>query len=338
MSRAALIVCDAVVEIGHGHLVRCLGLAQALAELDFTVTFCGHYDARALSYLMGFAVSAAQSPIGSPAAACETVAIADAFKSELVVIDSYAIDAEFVRRMAKPNRRVVLIDDFSGWAEYPATHVLNFAIDAALDHYPPGPAYLLGPSFFPVRRAFRAARGASPREKSSAHRISVVMNSDPAAEKMLLVLAALADAAPDAHVRAVVSHPPGEKAALLDSSLAAFGNESTWEYGLSDLSELLAWSDALICSGGLVKYEAGYMGVPAIVTSLPGKQARDTAAWAAHGAAIDLGDLSKLDHDGFRGGLAAAFSRTDLAAIGKTAQSFFPEDCAARAARAIIAA
>jgi hypothetical protein len=36
-----------------------------------------------------------------------------------------------------------------------------------------------------------------------------------------------------------------------------------------------------------------------------------------------------------REALAAALSRADLVTIGKTAQSFFPEDSAARAARAI---
>lgn len=335
MSRAALIVCDADVQIGHGHLVRCLGLAQALAELGFTVTFYSHYDARALSYIMGFAVSAAQFPIGSQGAAREAAAMANTAGAELVVIDSYAIDTDFVRRLVNPNRRVVLIDDFSGWAKYPATHVLNFAIDASPQPYPAGPTYVLGPSFFPVRSAFRAARRASPSENGDAQRISVVMSSDPAGEKMLLVLAALADVAPTAHVRAVLSHPPGENAAMLNSSLAAFSAESKWEYGLADLSGHLAWSGVLICSGGLVKYEAGYMGVPALVTSQPGKEARDTAAWVARGAAIDLGDTSKLGHVSLRAGLDAAFSRTDLAAIGKTAQSFFPEDCAVRAARAI---
>ena len=335
MSRAALIVCDAGVEIGHGHLVRCLGLGQALAELGFTVTFRGQYDARALSYLPDFAVSGTQSPIGSPAAARETAAMADASDAELVVVDSYAIDADFVRRLANPTRHVVLIDDFSGWRQYPASHVLNFAIDAAPYHYPDGPNYLLGPSFFPVRRAFQAARRAPLREKGKAHRISVVMNSDPDAEKMLLVLAALAGDVSPRHVRAVVSHPPGEKAALLESSLGAISAETTWEHGLADLSDLLAWSDVLICTGGLVKYEAGYMGVPALVTSMPGKQARDTAAWAARGAAVDLGDTSKFDHASMREALAAALSRADLVTIGKTAQSFFPEDSAARAARAI---
>jgi UDP-2,4-diacetamido-2,4,6-trideoxy-beta-L-altropyranose hydrolase len=333
--QTALIVCDASLQVGHGHLVRCLGLAQSLAELEVTVKFCGRFDARAQSLLKDFAISVARSQRGSPAAARETVAMADAFNAELVVIDSYAIDADFIRRLLKPNRRVVLIDDFSGWPEYPATHVLNFAIDAALDHYPAGPAYLLGPSLFPVRRAFRAARRVSLDEKGRAHRISIVMSSDPAGERTLLVLAALADVAPTAHVRAVLSHPPGEKAALVDASLAAFGNESTWEHGLADLAEQLAWSDVAICSAGLVKYEAGYMGVPALVISLPGREARDTAAWAARGAAIDLGDTSKLDHVSLRAGLGAALSRADLAVIGKTAQSFFPEDCAVRAARAI---
>lgn len=335
MSRAALIVCDAGVGVGHGHLVRCLGLAQALTELEFTVTFCGHYDARAQGLLKTFAVSAAQSPSGAPAAAREAARVAEASKAELVVIDSYAIDSDFVRRLAKPSQRVVLIDDFSGWAEYPATHVLNFAIDASPGAYPAGPAYVLGPSFFPVRSAFRAARRASSGDKRNGQCITVVMSSDPTVEKTLLFLAALADVAPSAHVRAVLSHPPGEKAALLNTYLAVFGSESTWEHGLDDLASHLAWSGVTICSGGLVKYEAGYMGVPALVTSLPGKEARDTAAWVARGAAIHLGDTSKLDHVSLRLQLAAALSRADLAAMGKTAQSFFSEDCAARAARAI---
>lgn len=338
--KAIVVRCDAGRDVGMGHLNRCLGLSEAFADDGWKVVLMGHYDSFAASLVAasGFQVVSPAAETGSSEDAAETEACVRDAAAQVLVFDSYRINAPFLARFTGVPVKTVLFDDFSAWPKYPVDHVLNFAIDATSNAYPPGtPADLMGPRFFPARRHMRTARRVTPRvARREISRISIVISSDPGATMAQEVLACLKGSRRAFHVRVLLGAAPGA-APVEEMVCSVFGAESAVRIGATDISGDLQWADAVVCSGGLVKYEAGYLGVPSLVISRAGREARDTAAWTERGAAIDLGVAEALRREPLFSALTLALQKpaATLAALGLAAQDNFPEDGALQAAKHI---
>ena len=160
---------DASTAIGLGHVKRCLSLAQALRERGATVAFFSRttdVDIRALLQTEGFVAT----PLGTERVADASLDAADfvrssrVFAPELVVVDHYALSAEWHRavRAATPVR-LAAIDDLGDRGldvellidpNLSPDHALKFAgLLPARTPLLGGPHYaLLGPRYANARR------------------------------------------------------------------------------------------------------------------------------------------------------------------------------------------
>lgn len=337
--RVAL-VCDATAATGLGHLSRCLALAEAVAELGADPTVVGAVDG-------GFAPVLAQvgDEVGhllAPALDGSSDTL-DARRSalallspHLVVVDSYALDADALELLGRGARSVV-IDDFCALDRYPVDAIVNFTVAGPSLPYPAGPALLAGPGALLVRRALRAVRAEAAHQEAHGGHVRQVLvalgGGDPhrATEAVVDALRSL-----DAEVAIdVVLGRPGPAAQALAERADP---RCAVTVGAPTLAPHLAAADLVVCGGGLTKYEAAYLGRPVAVLDQTPEQAAETEAFAAQGLCLPLGSAEAIDRtqlaEALHRLLHEASTRHALAAAGLAA---LPVDPTLDVARALLA-
>ncbi|BDI60601.1 PseG/SpsG family protein [Qipengyuania nanhaisediminis] len=326
--------CDATADTGFGHLSRCIALAEAFALSDVESVFVGMFDPAARDQLgeAGFECAGLSAPLGSKAARDEL----GGRDADCIVLDSYRADADYLAQLDALGSALVVIDDFRALHAYPCDAILNFTWEAPSLGYPEGPALLLGPNYLLTRRKLveTRVRSMTRARKGRVRKLLVAVGgSDPKGitARLLRVLGTIAG---DVQVRTISAEP--EK---LAPGLAAFADGSEALPRQPDLSEQLLWADAAITGGGLIKYEAAFMGLPAAAIAQNEGQDGETQDFAAAGLVYDLGLADKVS-DGDLAKLLECFLTDDTLRermAGRMKDAFVP-DPSARAARAILKA
>ena len=155
-----LFVADAGPEVGGGHVMRSLTLAQALAAEGALCRFAAGPAATAL--LASFAPDMPKARVASSAPQDLTQAVAGE-RFEAVVFDHYGLSASDHEAMAK-GRPALVIDDLADRA-LAADLILDSGLSRRAQDYdglvPEGARLLLGPHYAPVRPGFAALREAA---------------------------------------------------------------------------------------------------------------------------------------------------------------------------------
>ena len=334
---AVLFRCDGTVATGLGHLSRCLALAEALEELGCACAFAGSYTAGAVALLQGADLPFGEVPsLAESDAPSETLDQLDAIQARAIVIDSYAISQDHIAALSGSGLSAVLIDDFARFPDYPCAVVLNFTVNAPQLPYPPGGAtYLLGPSYFLVRRRLRQLRSRLEPRSATVRRILIAMGGTDRHNLSLRIVEALQKIAPGLVVRVVAALQFGAAGEMTDL-LSGFAASSGLVANQKDLAEEFSLADACISGGGLTKYEAAYLGVPGAVLSQTAEQAEETVAFSARGLAWDLGLGPAIEPAQLEGGLRQFLGDAELrAGLVQTGLATFPADSTLRAAKAI---
>ncbi len=325
--------CDGLSMLGH--LSRCMALAEALREIGWRAVFrSAQGDAgRALLTAGGFEARAV-TDFEPEADARHTAAAAKEIQAAWIVLDGYEFTPAFADRLADTGAKVLVIDDFAAWPRYPAHAVLNCDIGAETLCYPPGPArLLLGPQYFLARLSLRRMRK-KPRTYSSVARLCIAFSGDASGERTFTALRAFEHTG--SHVRPIVADGP--RRGDIERTLALMGRESRLRLIPQDISEDLAWADAVICTGGMIKYEAIFLGVFPLVASNTPAEASDTERWLSLGVGVDLGPLSTFDESTAPRALAAlsAAGATRRQDVMQRAQALFTDDPTRAAAQALV--
>jgi len=329
--------CDGTASIGLGHVGRCLALAEAIAELGATCRFRGRFDSAATRM-----IAAAGFPIDHGPTAGSTDdrrTFQDwAPSARGIVVDSYSIDDNYLAELAEFRTSVMAIDDFARLPRYPSDAVLNFTVGAPQRTYPSGPArLLLGPKYFLARRRLHAARLEARQRIGPIRRLLVAMGGADPDDLSTRIVESLVRLRVDTAVKVVttVSHP---NLAGLKTWSNAFPSGYEVMVQTPDLAELLSWADACVCGGGLIKYEASYLAVPAAVISRTADETAETEEFAGFGLAWDLQlTPSRMCPDALSERLTAFLNEDSRrAGISKAAFAAFPQDPARNAAQAYL--
>jgi len=296
----ALFRCDATAHVGFGHLSRCLALAEALRLKGVEALFAGHFDNSAQSKIAdaGFECAPISDPVNTHDARDEISSLLSGGAFDFVVLDSYLADENYLTGLAAMGPALVVIDDFRLLADYPCDAVLNFTWEAPDLGYPDGPALLLGPHYLLVRRTLverRAASAARERPQTPRNLLILIGGADPKGLAVRLVQI-LAETHTDLCLRVIVEDTDAMKALI-----SHFAPDSAALPRQPDISDHLAWADAAVTGGGLIKYESAYMGVPVAAIAQNEGQDGETQVFASAGLVHDLG-------------LADTVSDTELAA------------------------
>ena len=280
---------DASLRMGSGHVMRCLTLADALAQAGFTCTFIsrdcpGHLH----GYIQerGFAV---QVPIASAALesmTCDRVAHADWLecgwemdawqtrdliagrRPDWLVVDHYSLDERWEQLLRPVVRRLLVIDDLADRA-----HQCDLLLDQNLGRQPQdyaprvpatcelltGSAYALLRPQFPALRAYSLQR----RNASPIRDILIAMGGADADNATGQILAALANC--DLPQQCKVTVVMGSQAPRIQQVQAAATTlpcATQVRIDISDMAQCMADSDLAIGAAGSTAWERCCLGLP----------------------------------------------------------------------------
>lgn len=182
---------DASVEIGTGHVMRCLTLADELKKRGMPVMFlCQQLGGNLLAVIAqrGFPVKTLSSIGGEEEDAEEcTHLVKEMGRVSLLVVDHYGLGEMWETKMRRSIERIMVIDDLAN-----RRHYCDFLLDVNLvkgmeSRYrgliPPHCISFLGPGYALLRPEFWRVRRAMRKRKGEIERIMVVFGgSDPMGE------------------------------------------------------------------------------------------------------------------------------------------------------------
>jgi spore coat polysaccharide biosynthesis predicted glycosyltransferase SpsG len=252
--------------------------------------------------------------------------------ADLVVVDSYRLPPSAGPALRQAGATVAAFDDDGGDALL-ADVVINGAPGAVVrnGHRRGGASYVVGPEFFPLRRALAASRGDRVIAGAVATVVATAGGEDVHGLLRLMVEAAL-DAFAAARVFAAAV--PG---ARLD------GLPPRVEVGPAGaaLAARLRDADVAVCGGGQTLVEAAALGTPAAAVLLGDDQRLQRAAVLAAGAAVDGGEWRQpagAMRDALAGRLKAMAPEAVRRAMSAAGQALVDGRGAARIAAALAAA
>ena len=146
---------DGNPDIGTGHIMRCLSLADALQEQGGEITFitAESYFQRLIQTrgypctVLGTAYDRMEEELSI------FLPILERERPELVILDSYFVTPQYMEAIRNISR-LLYIDDLNAF-DYPADAVVNYNIYSPELPYPQNKTYFLGPQYAPLRKEFQ---------------------------------------------------------------------------------------------------------------------------------------------------------------------------------------
>ena len=293
MNSVVAIRVDSSEQIGSGHLMRCLTLAERLRKDGTEVHFISRDLAGSLHRLVaerGFILHllpqheahatltgyAAWLTVSQVVDAEETTAILrQLFPVDRLVVDSYALDISWEQRIRPLVQEIFVIDDLAN-RRHDCDILLdqNFyrAMEQRYDGLVPEKCkLLLGPRHALLREEFYEARKKLRPRDGSLRRILVFYGgSDPTYETEKVIHALLQMRLPPVDVDVVVGGS-NTRRVQIEEVCAAHGFLH-YHCQVSNMAKLMACADFALGAGGTTTWERCFLGLPAIVTAIAENQ------------------------------------------------------------------
>ncbi|MCS4114588.1 UDP-2,4-diacetamido-2,4,6-trideoxy-beta-L-altropyranose hydrolase [Salinibacter ruber] len=293
-SEPLLIRADASPEIGTGHVMRCLALAQAWQSEGGAAHFVGETTDGLEKRLRdeGIMVWPFESTPGKEKDAGETARKAQEVGASWVVVDGYHFDGSYQRRLREEGVRVLFLDDYGHADHYEADLVLNQNIDAEAALYDDrleDTELLLGPRYALLRKEFWPWREPCRTPQQEANRVLVTLGgADPDNCTEMVVKALGRLYGEDLRCTVVIGGSnPNER------SIAAAAERTDASMDLcsdvGDMASLMAEHDVAVSAGGSTCWELAFMGIPNVVLVLADNQRGITEGLEESGTALNLG-------------------------------------------------
>lgn len=294
MRKNLLIRADASTEIGTGHVMRCLALAQALQENGVSVTFFfASLPDPLKKRITGencTCLTLASIPYGKQDAE-ETVTLARDIGAEWVIVDGYSFDAGYQDALKNQGLKMLFIDDYGHSKRYSADIVLNqnvYAQEAPYHHRLPETTLLLGSRYVLLRREFGAWQSWERKTPVKAKKILVTLGGADPTNATQKVLEAIQHRNLPVEVTAIIG---GSYPHL--TALRQFAKSTAVPMQIvvnaTDMPALMAEADLAVCTGGSTCYELAFMQLPMATIVLAENQERVAAALEERGCSVNLG-------------------------------------------------
>ncbi len=287
---------DANTQIGSGHLIRCLALAQAWRKKGGKVTFISVCESESLRNRIiyeGFELVKIKEPYPNQADFESTLSTINDLPTTKpwVVLDGYHFDTHYQRSIKNNGNPLLIIDDIVHFDHYVADIILNQNIYAGELSYScePETKLLLGTDYVLLREEFLAYKNWNRKIPEVAKKILVTMGGGDPNNVTLKVLKALNQVnVEDFKIKVVM----GSSYQHLDTLKETAGNcKHSVELlqNVSSMPELMAWADLAVSAGGSTCWELAFMGLPIVLIGTAVNQFGVLKGLIACGIAINLG-------------------------------------------------
>lgn len=302
-NRALLIRTDASTQMGTGHLMRCLALAQAWKDSGGKVAFITACESAGLLQRLSdedFQIVTVEGSYPDPADWKATSQVLAAHPNAWVVLDGYHFDPVYQIRIKEAGHPLLVIDDMAHLEHYYADIVLNQNLHAEQLNYPCEfyTQLLLGTQYVLLRREFLQWQDWKREIPEVARKVLVTLGgSDPdnVTLKVIRVINKLKLRDLEAKVVIGPSNPHM-------TSLTEAVHHSPFTIHLlpsvEDMPELMTWADVAISGGGSTCWEMAFLGLPNVVLELAENQRGIAEGLDSRGVALNVGwyaEISKLD-------------------------------------------
>lgn len=280
---------DAYTEIGIGHVMRCLALANACRETGIATRFVGRIE----DGILLARINQCGHEFTAMTAGLENGWL-DCISREVgwVVLDGYGFSSQDHRNIRDAGTKLLVIDDMGSLDIYEADVILNqnFYADSADYRLAHETRMLMGPRYALLRQEFI---GRSPVVRSAvARRLLVTLGgSDPQGVGLLVTeaLANIDDTRLEVLLIAGSSNPHLDRLKVGAELARSRGHTIDVLHYTDDMPGAMAWADFAVIAGGSTSLEVAYMGLPALVLTLADNQAPIAAAMQTSGVAESLG-------------------------------------------------
>lgn len=287
---------DASNQIGYGHLIRSLSLADAVKDAGGEPVFYIHGDKSA----WGIVKERKHNLINRFASTNEVKeekylnTILSEF--EWFVLDSYRVSSEYMKFLKDAGKKILLIDDLAD-REIFADIILNqntnaFSLKYKFDNA--NTKLLFGPKYSLLRREFLNIKPASPRKK--VEKLLVTMGAaDPvnATYKIVDLLNKM-----NLNIDIDVIMGPAYRFKQQLKELKVDFKFNLYE-NVSDMWNYMNAADIIINAGGTTNYEIAYLGKPNIIVVLADNQQLAAEKLDKDGVSINLGWYNQISFDKF---------------------------------------
>lgn len=284
---------DSSHQVGSGHLMRCLSLAHELQRMDVESVFICREHSGNLSHIVedaGFQIHRlpahqTQTDEGTYAHwlgvsaeqdAQETIAIVAKATFDWLIVDHYALDTSWEKRLRPYVNKIAIIDDLAN-REHDCDLLLDqnyFGEDSSCRYQPYVPLSchcFLGPQYALLQTHYAALRAFACLRTGDINRVLLFFGSHDAKEHTEKALTALSHL-PLQHVWVDVvlgAHYP-DKSRIIEKALKR-GRATIYDMQPT-LAGLMQRADLMIGAGGATTWERLCLGLPAIVLSLADNQ------------------------------------------------------------------
>jgi UDP-2,4-diacetamido-2,4,6-trideoxy-beta-L-altropyranose hydrolase len=281
---------DSSATIGAGHVMRCLALANALSEAGNNVRFiCKEHASNLIDKIIGLGYQVARLSLGEHRGSYSSLAHAEwlggtqeddaektiftikSFRPELIVVDHYAIDERWHKRMRPYVKRIFVIDDLAD-----RRHDCDILLDQNLgsskskysDLVPNGCMLLLEPKYALLRPEFAEWRDKSLQRRNQATTPKNILvsiggydlhNITSEVVNKLSDLPLFNDKAVNVVLGSQSPHIGSVKSAVKKSS-----QNTTLHVDCNNMAELMCQADLAIGASGSTSWERCSIGVPTI--------------------------------------------------------------------------
>ncbi len=300
-----LIRADASPEIGAGHLMRCLAVAQEWIRQGGEVIFLSNCQIPELiDRLKGVGcrvqITNSSHPDGEDVRQLRI--LLNTFAPHWLIVDGYHFDNLFQKEVYEAKGRStksLFIDDFGSQEEYWADLILNqnlryedpLITNKYIQHS--GQRLLLGPQYALLRQGFqkKGEKEIVPKAK----KVLVTMGGADPLNQTNVVLGAL-NQIRSIHLEIqIIIGAANKRLAEVEQRVQQSPHQITLRNNVKEMEEVMAWADLAITAAGSTCWELSAMGVPMLLLVTANNQAVVADGLSRSGVACSLGWYAEID-------------------------------------------
>lgn len=311
--RHLLIAADCGTQIGTGHVMRCLAIAQSWKRYGGEATFFlpeGSPGIEERVRTEGFLFHTfPQADFAS-----SVVKGVTSIKPVVTVLDGYQFRASEQSSLSSAGLAVMTIDDYGHAAEYPVRWVLNQNVGAQPETYTKRNSdtrLLLGPEYALLRHEFLPWLGWKRQIPEKAGKVLVTIGGSDPNNLSLKILEGMAVLSrPELQVVMVVGGSNPHLQALQSATKRLQISIRIVQNAL-DMPALMAWADIAVSAAGGTSYELCYMGVPSLLFVVADNQRGVAEHLSRLSAAVHAGMARDFAHEKFIRQLSSLIDSVD---------------------------
>lgn len=278
---------DANSQIGMGHVMRCLSIADAFRETGQDAVFLlADNHAAGIVELRGYKAVVLNSSYREME---EELSLWPVFNPDIIIVDSYFVSNFYLEKL-KEKAKLVYLDDMASFP-YPVDILVNYnAYGIDIDYSKlyrqsiSEPDYVLGISYAPLREMF-----AGLSKKIQNKRVSDILFSTGGSDDLHIALNLVKSKPENYHYHILIGAMNTDKAEI--KKLAALQENIQIHEDVQDMKSLISGCDIAISAAGSTLYEICACGVPLITYIVADNQIPGAVAFEKLGLAENCGDM-----------------------------------------------